>query len=119
MQGQLARSIHEAVTHQHVLQLFDGNHVTLFDLSASEAVPIEFNLPLQEQLTVIIPNPHLPQLVCFKNDDRYCIVNLNSYRVVKKGEGRFFWCCYDEYLLVRDGQINLHSLTEEISKLTY
>jgi hypothetical protein len=28
----LARSIDEAITNQQIIQLFDGNHVTLFDL---------------------------------------------------------------------------------------
>jgi len=75
--------------------------VTLFDLSNSEAIPTEFNLPNNTQLTKILANHSIPQLVCFKNDQYFCIINLNSLKVMKKGEGKFFWRNFDEYLIVK------------------
>ena len=112
-QGELARSIDQAITNTHIIQLFDGNHVTLFDLNSNEATPIEFNLPNTTQLTTILANRSLPQLVCFKNDQYFCIINFNSFKVMKKGEGRFFWRNFDEYLIVKGEKITLYSLKED------
>lgn len=111
-QGQLARSIHEAVTPSCIVQLFDGNQVTLFDLSKEELAPIEFTVPVDSQLTTIDPNPNISQLICFKNQGQYCIVNTNNFRIVRRGQGSFHWRAFDEYLLVEDNSIKLYSVSE-------
>ena len=49
--GELAKSINEVLTNRYIIQLFDGNHVTLYDLNDSETKPIEFDLPFNTQLT--------------------------------------------------------------------
>lgn len=99
-EGELARSVDEVVSNQHIIQLFDGNHVTFFDLKDPDIKPIEFNLPNNTQLNNIEPNPNIHQLVCFKNADNYCVVNLNTFKVIRKGQGQFYWRCFDEFLVV-------------------
>ena len=49
--GELAKSINEVLTNRYIIQLFDGNQVTLYDLNDSETKPIEFDLPFNTQLT--------------------------------------------------------------------
>ena len=44
-QGQLVKSIDERVTGQYIIQLFDGNQVTIFDIKSEETKPIEFSVP--------------------------------------------------------------------------
>lgn len=62
---------------------------------------------------------NIAQLVCFKNEGSYCIVNLNTYKVVRKGEGRFFWRGWDEYLLINDGHLALYDLGTDQPKQIY
>jgi hypothetical protein len=81
MQGELARSIGEAIAGDHLVQLFEDNHVTLFDLRNEELAPIEFNLMQSKRLNLIEPNPNIPQLVAFKSEEFFCVVNLTTLRV--------------------------------------
>lgn len=45
-EGELAKSISEMVNSQYVVQLFEGNHVTLFELKDEQTVPKEFKVPV-------------------------------------------------------------------------
>lgn len=109
----MSRSIDEAITNQQIIQLFDGNHVTLFDLTKEGLTPVEFTVQMETQLTTIDPNPNITQLVCLKNDQAFSVVNINSLKVIAKGEGQFYWHDYDEYLLINDGTIRLFSIMQK------
>jgi hypothetical protein len=76
-------------------------------------------VPIDTQLTNIDPNPNIPQLVCLKNLEQFCIINTNTYRVVKQGQGSFYWRAFDEYLLVEESSIKLYSVGEGESRQSF
>lgn len=93
--GEFVKCIDQTTNDKYLLELFEGNNVTAFNLGQETLIPIEFGLPTNEQLNQIVPNPNINQLAAFKNDSSYCVINLNTFRLVKKGEGKFFWRGYD------------------------
>ena len=61
---------------------------------------------------MIEPNINIPQLVCFKNAHCYFIVNIKTNRIVKKGQGLFYWRIFDEFLVYKDDTIELDGLMD-------
>ena len=47
------------------------------------------------------------------------MINLNTFKVVRKGQGRFFWRGFDEFLLITEGGLQLFNLGESEAKLSY
>ncbi len=87
--------------------------MTLFDLAKEGLSPVEFTVPMSTQLTIIDPNPNITQLVCLKNDQEFSVVNINSLKIIVKGQGQFYWHDYDEYLLINDWTIRLFSIMQK------
>ena len=93
--------------------------MTVFDIESEESKPIEFNVPFGGQFSEIVANPNISQLICFKNAENFCVINLKTFKVVRKGQGRFFWREFDEFLLITEGAISLFNIAENEPKLVY
>lgn len=66
-------------------------------------------------MTTINVNSNVPQLVSFGNEEYHCIINLSTYKVIKKGEGKLFWKSQDEYLIIvpEKGTIELRNIKDD------
>jgi hypothetical protein len=79
----------------YLIQIFSDNYVTLFDTREAELKPVELRLELQGQINRIDVNYNLTQLVALVSDEDYVVVNLNNFRLLLRGKGRFYWKIYD------------------------
>jgi hypothetical protein len=71
--------------------LFDGNHVTVFDLHIDDIIPVEYTLEVGHYAKYLDSNPDIPNLLCFKNEQEYFVVNLTNMKIISSGRGLFWW----------------------------
>ncbi len=90
-------------------------------MSDEELVPSEFILgedTSADEKWRLLPNSNLSQLITIASSEEFWVVNLNTMKLVKHGQGKFTWKEFDEYLLVLPDQITLNTLSSPDPLLT-
>jgi hypothetical protein len=61
----------------------------------------------------------LPHLLTVTGPDEFWVINLNTLKIINKGEGIFAWRDYDEYVCISQNAVHLKSLCENGNNMSF